>query len=80
MEYNEKRDALVEAQGLIEQAVEVLSDLAAADEGFRRTIFASLEIMIEAGGWLSRDPTFPQLIHELDIENEEDEEEDDDEG
>jgi hypothetical protein len=75
MEYTEKRDALIEAQGLIEQAVEVLRDVAATDESFRRTIFASLEIMIEAGGWLSNDPTFPQLIREMDreydLENEE---------
>lgn len=62
---DEKITLLEEAQEHIVEAVAALSEATRGDEYIRRTMIAGLEILIETGGWLSRDMTIPQLIKNL---------------
>lgn len=65
----EDRIAMLEdAQEKIAEAVDLLKAATSGDEGLRRTMIAGLEILIEAGGWMSRDTTIPQLISSLNAE------------
>jgi hypothetical protein len=65
METSERISMLEDAQEKIAEAIDLLKAATRGDEYIRRTMIAHLEILIEAGGWLSSDKTIPQLIEEI---------------
>ncbi len=75
-------EQIAEAAMLLRRVAELTEDKSAINY-----IVAPLEIMVETGGWLSRDMTIPQWIEDLenpkqlmDLENPEEDWEDDEEN
>jgi hypothetical protein len=58
-----------EAEGLIAEAVELLNG-AGVSEYTRRTMIATLEHLVGAGGWLTSDQTLADLREAIENEDE----------